>query len=403
MEAVEQHDLGHGVQVQLLEEDVLQVVSVQLELAWRARQGWFPGTLVRWQGRDWEVVARREISSWLLHPWSDEETARSQVRLDAAAVAALAAAKEEEQRLVRVRALLLVLAPLVGLAPRGWLQRAQDEMAYPSRAAAWLSAWIEAAVGVVVGLDRAAAAFGGGGVLPAMPAWLYALGFVIGLEGVLRLLMLMSSDGPVGSLLSSPLLLFERFREPPSSAEPVQVRPDRGDGILELGTVVCRDDWQVGGWLEVRGAWYRLVSRRRERQRWLYRLERAARRVDGAPTLRWLMSPGPEAESSARAVRSSLDAGLELVMFAFAPADLQAKWAARQRLPVWSPTLLSALLEVIGGLVNLLGRPFGWLTAIDLLLLADGTVRVVGVLLRRGPVGSVLGIPWRSWYARRLG
>ncbi len=394
------HDLGHGVHVRELEEGGVEVLSPQVELPWHARQGHFPGTLVRWQGDDWEVVARRSAEIWRLARWPDEETARSQVRLDAGAISALVATTVREQHENRLRTVLMVLAPLVGLAPRRWLCRLARDLAYPARAAAWLSAWLEAGVGVVVGLDTAARAFSGAGFLPPVPVWLILAGLVVGVEGAVRLVVLMTSDQPVGSLLSVPLLLIDRHQ--PSRVTPMRVRPDRGDGVLELATAERRGDWQLDGWLMVRGKPYRLVAERQEHSRWLYRFERAAGRGDGVTVMRWLPRAGPDPDGSGRAVSSSLVAGLELVAFAFAPAQLQRRWAERHAFPAWVLTVVSAVAEIVGGTANLLGRPPGVLTVIDLLLLLDGSGRVLVAVVRLGPVGSLLGLPWRRWYQRRL-
>jgi hypothetical protein len=394
------HDLGYGVRVRELEDDAVEVCSPELELPWRARQGAFPGTLVRWQGADWEVVARRASDRWRLEGWADEAVVRSQARLDAVTIAALVAVANDQQRRDRLRLLLLGVAPLVGLAPRVWQERLMRELAYPARGAAWLSAWLEVAVGVVLSLDMAVTGLGGQGFLPTLPGWLHGLGVAIGVEGALRLVMLMTSDGPVGSVVSQPLLLL--IRQPPSPTTPVRVRADRGDGVLELATAEQRRDWQIDGWLMVRGTPYRLVTERQETSRWLYRFERAIGRGEGVTQLHWSPRSGPEPDGSGRVARSSVVAGLELVAFSFAPADLQIGWARRHGVPAWAPTMLSAAAEVIGGLANLMTRPAGVLTVVDVLLLADGAVRLAGVMVRRSPVGSLLGLPWRGWYQSRL-
>jgi hypothetical protein len=83
----------------------------------------------------------------------------------------------------------------------------------------------------------------------------------------------------------------------------------------------------------------------------------------------------------------------------FAPGDVQYRWAQRHGIDPLRLTRLSGWAEVIGAVVNLRGDVGSGsaYALLDLVILADGTVRLLWSAMRRAPVGSVF-----AWPVRRL-
>ncbi len=406
-------DLGHGVTVRL-EGDGLRVESLEIELAWHTGSGHLPGTAVVWQGEPLEVVERSESAVghlFRLAPWPEGATMRTVVRLDTEAVIQLAAAARAAAASGHMRRTLTMLAPLAALAPEALQTRWHLEHGYPAVAATYLSAFIEIGMGTL-GVLQLFASVGGGGSLLLAP-WLHWLGpvgpFVLA-EGLVRLVLAMSRHAPVGSLLGLPLLLLEGRRpKPPPDRQPRLLALD--DGILELLSPELRRDWDGGdGVLAYRGRWFRLEAAARAPGGWQYRF----REVDGAPAeaARLRLPPPvaapqpPSPVAPPGGLLRSLRFVVEAVLMSLAPGALQETWSRTRGLPPRLMAVMSGVAELLGGVVNLRRDAVGhrgWLL-FDVLLLAEGGLRLAVMALGSRPVGSVLGLPFvpllRRWVGR---
>jgi len=111
---------------------------------------------------------------------------------------------------------------------------------------------------------------------------------------------------------------------------------------------------------------------------------------------------GPQAR--AEAVSSILGTTLVATAVCFAPREYQERWAQRENVAPWTPTAAGAGLELLGGVVDLLrdgGVTTVW-SMISLALVAEGLLRLTGLLVTRRPVGSLLGIPLAPLYRRLI-
>ena len=86
----------------------------------------------------------------------------------------------------------------------------------------------------------------------------------------------------------------------------------------------------------------------------------------------------------------------------FAPRAVQERWAERENVAPWVPTLAGAGLELLGGTVDLVrdGGLSGVWSLISLALAVEGLVRLAGLAVTRRPVGSLLGVPLGAVYRR---
>ena len=212
--------VGHGVRV-AASGDELVVFSEGVDLGWRARTGRVAGTAVEWDGRLWEAVevgGGERIRRWRLAPWNPSEVIRHSARLDDAAVAAAVAGAADERRGRRHGALLTVAAPVLGFAPGGWQQRWADEYGYPAMLGVVLSSLIEVVAGAAGIIQIFVLRFGEGMFLPWPLRWLVVAGPVLFAEGFIRLKQSNAHGEPIGSILSTPLLVPGALRRSGGSA-----------------------------------------------------------------------------------------------------------------------------------------------------------------------------------------
>ncbi|HSO23599.1 MAG TPA: hypothetical protein VLT81_11850, partial [Chondromyces sp.] len=345
MDAGSGEDLGHGVRVIPGSAEELVVLSPHLDLGWRVAAGRTPGMAVLWGGRAFEVVAHgavRSGSRWTLRPWPDAVAMRAVLRLDAAAVADLAAQAAAVRRRRRGRVWSIVLLPLAGLAPARMQERWSQEWGLSSEAATWTSALAEVVLGGFALVQGLALVFGGGWFLPEWLRWSVVAGPVLCLEGLFRLVLAGALQGPVGSILGLPLRLLEAEPEAPAPADAPEVRLlDEDAGVLELVTPAYRPDWHGDGVLPFRGRAYRLERTDREGRAWVYRFVGGGGAVPGETELLRLRplpsapKPGP-AVAAVEEPPSIFRTALVTAAVTLGPRADQERWAAHIRLrPVW--------------------------------------------------------------------
>jgi len=126
----------------------------------------------------------------------------------------------------------------------------------------------------------------------------------------------------------------------------------------------------------------------------------------------WLLLPGLFSGHGEAPVRRRgsgvlfiLRSAAVTVPAAFAPPRFQEIWARRLGVPPILLTLAGAVPECWGGLSDLArsGRGGAPGTVVSLVILADGLVRLVLAATRRGPVGSLFGLPLNRLYERLIG
>jgi hypothetical protein len=434
-------DLGHGVLVVRAGEvrgsgDALwRVESASVDLGWSPRQGAAAGTAVLWEDQLFEVIARGGRPGcwwWSLRPWDETETIRVSARLDASTVER----SWVEQVAGRQRSVQLgwslAMAPLLGAAPTRLKLRWQNEWGFPATAATLISILLEAVVGGCGVIDAVARFTSDDTFLPAWLGWLAFLGPILLLEALIRLQKVLTQDEPMGSLLGLPLLLLEPQEPPVSRLEGMLPRLrelDPRTGELELVSPILRKDWLEGGCLTYRGEVFRLVGMAQVGNGWAYRFIIAGRGSADEPGGAEAPPRGaaPDQESAIEPESPSPGAQLRLVppmaareehrrepppslwrstlltaLFCFAPAAYQRIWARHVGAAAIWLTVAGALVELIGGLSSIRAdlasaSPF---LILDLLLCGEALVRLGVVIVRREPVGSILGLPLTRLYRR---
>lgn len=410
MDATSGQDLGHGVRVIPGSAEELVVLSPHLDLGWRVAAGRTPGTAVLWGGRAFEVVARGVVGSgsrWALRPWPDAVAMRAVLRLDAAAVADLAAQAAAAKRRRRGRLWSTVVLPLAGLAPARIQERWSQELGFSPEAATWTSALAEIVVGGFGLVQGLALVFGGEWFLPVWLHWSVVAGPVLCLEGLVRLALAGGLQGPVGSVFGLPLLLLEAAPAAPPPQEGPAVRLlDESAEVLELVSPVYRPDWHGGAVLPFRGRAYRLERTDREGRAWVYRFVVVGGAAPGQTELLRLRPPAaaPPPAPDAAERPSIVATALVTAAVTLGPRADQEFWANRLWLrPLWL-TVAGAGAELAGGVVNL-GRGAASGAAlfliIDVFLVGEGLVRLGSAATGR-PMGSVFGWVLRPLYRRFL-
>ncbi|HSL19672.1 MAG TPA: hypothetical protein VLB51_17335 [Methylomirabilota bacterium] len=400
MTANEGSDLGHGVRVAVGACGELSVHSAELDLGWRPRTAAAPGSAVSWQGLGFEVVVRepwRRGHRWVLVPWQRDEVMRVVVPLDEAAVAAAARDADRERQAARLRPSMWALLPVLGLAPRHWQQRWRDEWGYPAALATWVSALLEAVIGVACMLQLVALVGGGTPVFGWLPLPFALVGVGLLPEALFRIVQVSADSEPVGSLVGLAAAVFARPTAPPPSPPPAPELSERaGDGGgLELRSPIQRRDWEAPGVLHYRDRSFVLEATDRLGGDWLYRFVPAAEPDPGAPRLR-LLPPRTSARPAQPAALSGVTrTALVTAAVCLAPARFQRRWGAvTGARPGWF-TALGAGAELVGGISNLGDHgelsPTG--VVLGVFFVVEGALRLTSLVVAGRPMGSLLGLP----------
>lgn len=264
--------LGHGVRVTPGGGGELLVLSEIIDFGWRPRASGRPGSAVMIDGEGFEVVDRRPWGSgarWTLEPWSGEDVMRGVQPLDETAVEALAKDASAQAKATRIRPIMCLLAPILGLADASWQRRWRDEWNYPASTATWISAILEMFLGGACLIEFIAAMGAGASIFPWIPRPLVRVGVYFFGEGIVRLILVFADSEPVGSLLGAAVSVFERKRKPgraPVAAQKVK-RFDDAPGFLKtvLLNIVCtmapaRFQERWAWWVGMRAMWFTVAG-----------------------------------------------------------------------------------------------------------------------------------------------
>jgi hypothetical protein len=330
--------LGFGVRLVPLIEGSLQVRSAKLELPWVARAGRAPGSAVIWEGNPFEVVGVTRLKS--NHVWNLHPWP-----------------DQEAMRHVVVldRRWLEILS---------WQQRDAR-----MKAQRW---WILLALTPILGLAPARLQ------LRWQSEWGFAAGMGTGISalveiaaGALGVVQVLASGFGVGWFLPGHLRWL-------AVCGPVLLVV----GLVRLVSILVQGK-PMGS---VFGLPFLILQR--------------SKRISStrSPDLR---RPNGEADRTPNPIRTAWITALACL----APRELQEEWAPRIGIrPLWL-TVIGGGSEALGGIVNLRatssGELFPWFI-VDVFVLLEGLARLALLIATRAPVGSLLGIPLRSWLARAI-
>lgn len=394
-------DLGHGVRVIPCDEGVVVVQSSEFALDWRPRSADARGSAVTWEDRSFEVVECLPWSRggrWTLVPWTGEDVMRVVLPLNGEAVEAAAREARTAARGARLRPWFWLLSPVLGFASASLQRRWRDDWGFPATTATWLSAIFEFALGGLCIMELMVASQADVEIFSWIPRPLLFCGLPLCVEGLVRMKMVASDSEPMGSFFGLIFSVFERSRKPtpePTTAPSVQTW-DETNGVLGLVSTIHRRDWEKPGLLPYKGDLFALDSTERMGENWLYvfgRLE-VAENWDG-PRLR-LIPPRTEIkERSFGDQPGFVKIVLLSIACTLAPRRFQERWAWELGVKAKWFTVIGASTEFLGALDNL-GSPEGQtvLTVLlNLFFLGEALVRFGSVVIRRQPLGSVLGLP----------
>jgi hypothetical protein len=338
MDPSEAVDLGHGMRLVPLPGDDLQLRSRDLELPWTVRSGKTPGSAVLWRGTPFEVVAMSRVRSTAV--WTLRPWP------DQEAMRGVITLDDGWLEMLARRQ-----AERQTEARRRWLLLPLTPVLglAPARLQRrWRSEWGFAAS---AGTGLSALAEIAAGTLGVVQSLAAGLGGEWFLPWYLRWLVV---AGPVLFVVG-----LVRLHSIVGHGEPL------GSPLGLPFALLGRADRDARGDAE----------RRRPREE---------RRRE---------SPSP--------IRSAWITALACL----APRDLQEEWAPRMGLrPVWL-TVIGAGAEGLGGIVNLQagsgGEPGPWFL-VNVFFLLEGLARLALLIATGGPVGSLLGLPLRSWLQRMM-
>jgi len=410
MTSTASRDLGHGVRVIPGDGGGIVVLSAELDLGWRTREGGRPGAAVMWEGSGFEVVDRepwRRGARWTLEQWRGDDVMRVVTPLDGATVAAAAKTARTAVRAAELRPWLWIGAPILGFAPASIQRRWREDLAFPATLATSLSAIGEIVVGAMCVIELFVSTVGDESLFPRIPRLVIVFGLVLFVEGAIRLAQAVSDLEPVGSLFGW-LASIPRRREPPPSVPmpaPTVQAFDTSTGTLELLSTIHRRDWEDPGVLPYRGELFILAGTDRLGEGWVYHFHRVGDTDDfGSAQLR-LAPPRSKMEGRSFAdQRGAIETVLLTMAATLAPRRFQERWAREIGVrPFWF-TLMGASAELLGGVTNL-GAPGdqpALIVLLNLFFCAEAVVRVSSLILRGRPLGSVLGLPLSSILERYL-
>ncbi len=401
-------DLGHGVFVTSLSNGEVNVSSPRFDLGWNAASPSMPGTAVVWEGEVYEVAARVDSGHgqrWVLRPWPESVTMRRVVQLDCALVASRFEHELSGRRRRRLRWWTIPILPLLGLAPGSVQQRLAEDWGVASGVATWSSALVEMLLGGFAVVQGLTVVFGGEWFMPTWLRWSIVIGPLLFFEALVRMVLAVANDEPVGSLLGWPLQLFTDESVAPSQSPNPIVRVTQGQGdAIEVVSLDYRRDWHAGGVLPYRGRWYRLDGAARQGREWVYRFLPCNPPEAGELSLGLRPRTTDHAPKPHHSAPSLVATTLITAAVTLGPRRDQEAWGAYLDVrPIWF-TIVGAGAELIGGVFNLVRDLEGGLPVFVLLngfLVAEGLVRLGAAILGR-PMASLLGFVVRPLYRRLL-
>ncbi|MCP4902171.1 MAG: hypothetical protein GY906_34825 [bacterium] len=405
--------LGHGVSARRVGGGDWIVACQEPVFDWRPRAGPHVGTAVLWDESVFEVTEVDQFESgwqWHLAPWPEGEAVRVTVPLSPESVAETMTERQQTYRGLRKRLWLTLILPLVGMLPASHQQRLANETGFAATRATAISAFVEVLLGsalllqlvMVIGADSR-----------FLPDWLVPfspLGPILWAEGLVRLVLVISTGDPVGTVFGLLAHLFWPVEVAGSRAlkdAPIVHLFDDDEGVLELLVTLQRRDWEDGGILPYRGTSFRRTEVLRHGSRWLYRFRHVqSPDVKDEPTLRLLPPPlTPVFVPPAPVPIHPFRTGVRSAAMCLAPTAHQERWALGLSLsPFWF-TAVGACAELLGGVIELPrdlrnGSPWALL---DLVFIVEGVVRIGCVTMARRSLGSIFGLPLIPWTKRWAG
>jgi hypothetical protein len=359
-----------------------------------------PGTAVRIGEDLYEVVAaERSGEEWVyrLEPWPDQETIRAYVEWGENAAREFAAGLRDEQIRGTKNTLAWAAQAFLGFLPAGNQERlSQARGLDPARATLW-SAVLEALVALPFAFLFFIGLFAGRDPVGSIPAWAGGLAFIALADGIFRLVVVISTGEPIGSLFLALLGLRSRSKV---------ARDVPGDEIAEIGgtltvlSPVPKVWWERAGGVTYDGEPYILAGSGRERTKFFYRFRKGG---VGFPVL------DPELEKLRD--RSSDLSYVFAPLWGFLPPELQGRLEFYGRYRARPYVLLSigltflAALALIGpGLKNVSRGTFGiWgliPLAIALYFFAESFLRLVRLTKDGRTGGSCLALFIKPFYDR---
>jgi hypothetical protein len=361
-----------------------------------------PGAAVRIGEDLYEVVAADNAGGeWIyrLEPWTDQEVIRTFVDWGEGAAGEFAAGLHAEKAQERRNFLAWGAQIFLGFLPAQTQDRLLgDKGLDPARATFW-SAGLESLIALPVVVPFLIGLFAGGigGVGGWVPAWVGLLACVALGDGIFRLVTVLATGEPIGSVFL--VLLGLRLRT-------VRSRPAAGDEILEIGesvnvvSPVPKVWWERAGGVTYKGEPYILAGWDRERTKYSYRFRRGG---EGFPGL----DPALEEVRN----RSSDMSHVFAILWGFLPPDCQEtlEFYGRYRsrpyvlisvglnalvaLALMGPGLTAAAKDrfEVWGLFKL---------AIAVYLFTECLLRLFKVLKGGRAIGSVVGLLVRPLYDR---
>jgi hypothetical protein len=361
-----------------------------------------PGTAVRIGGDLYEIVAaERSGGDWVyrLEPWADREVIRAFVDWGEDAAREFGAGLREARIRERNNFLMWTAQAFLGFLPASNQVRISETRGLdPARATLW-SAALESLIALALALpfliNLFAAGFGGSG--RGLPAWAGLLACVALGDGIFRLVAVISTGEPIGSVFLVLLSLRSKATEP---------RPVPTDEILEIGdelniiSIVPKAWWERAGGVTYKGEPYVLAGSDRKRTKHHYRFRKGGA---GFPVL------DPELEKVRN--RASDLSYVFAILWGFLPPDLQEALEFYGRYRSRPYVLLSIGLNAIVA-VALIGPGLGdasrahfgiwglFKLAIAVYLLTECLLRLFQVLKDGRAIGSVVGLLVRPFYER---
>jgi hypothetical protein len=360
-----------------------------------------PGTAVRIGEELYEVVAAEHTGGeWVyrLEPWSGQDVIRAYVEWGEGSERQFAASLREERSREKKDLLAWSAQAWLGFLPAENQERlAQRRGLNPARTTIW-SAALEILAAFPFAFIFIISLFAPAGAgSSSAPGWAGGLASVALADGIFRLVVVISTGEPIGSLF----LVLLRLRRRPEGR-----RYAGGDEILEIGgslsvlSPVRKAWWERSGGLTYKGEGYTLAGSGREKKRYSYRFQKGGGRF---PPL------DPEMETLRN--RSSDLSYVFAILWGFLPEARQKALAFYGRYRPAPYVLVSiginslvALALVGPGLKGLAGGGFeiGSLVLFlaALALFAEGAWRLSRLLGDGRPSGSWLGVLVMPLYDR---
>ncbi|MBN2409014.1 MAG: hypothetical protein JXE07_04700 [Candidatus Aminicenantes bacterium] len=351
-----------------------------------------PGTAVQIGEEFFEVVsAGREGAEWVyrLEPWPAQEVIRVCFEWGGDAERRFLAGLRDDRVRERKRLLAWSGQALLGFLPAKHQQRLYETIGLdPTRATFWSVALELAVAFPLAALFVINAITGGMGAMGAqVPAWIGVVAVVAALEGAVRLVAVIATGSPIGSLLF--ILLGLRLKSEGPEYAPADRISLVGE-VLDVVSPVPKAWWERAGGVSYKGESYVLTRSDREKTDYSYRFRKGG---GGFPVL------DPKLEQVRN--RSSDLSYVLAPLWGFLPAELQREIEFYGRYCPRPYVLLSIVFNFLlavafmgSGVKNIsLGVFEAWslvLMAGSILLFVESVGRLVRLMRDGETTGSVL-------------